>query len=154
MAQKMHMAPETTEPHVCPGGGQPRRFEGCGVRYFADHRTTNRAEFPGRWQAGDGLDEDKVREHAEAHGRAIVAGDLARAAGDLDEGVKAKAPSIMKRLPRPVTASEITSIVAGADAFVVHTRYEGDEGATTVESRWAEVGGRPLIVALDMATGP
>jgi poly(3-hydroxybutyrate) depolymerase len=100
------------------------------------------------------MDEYKVREHAEAHGRAIVAGDLARAAGDLDEAVKDKAPSVMKRLPRPVTASEITSIVAGSDAFVVHTRYTGDGDVTMVEARWAEVEGRPLIVDLDVVPRP
>jgi hypothetical protein len=98
------------------------------------------------------MDDSKVREHAEAHGRAIAAGDLAAAAGDLDESVRAKAPSIMKHLPRPVTASEVLSVEAAADAFVVRTLYTGAEGTATVDARWAEIGGRPRIVDLEVAT--
>jgi hypothetical protein len=96
------------------------------------------------------MNDSTVREHAEAHGRALARGDLAGAASDLSEGARAKAPGIMKLLPRPVTSAEVTSVEPSADAFVVRTRYTGDDGASTVESTWAEIGGRPLIVDLEV----
>jgi hypothetical protein len=96
------------------------------------------------------MNDSTVREHAEAHGRALARGDLAGAASDLSEGARAKAPGIMKLLPRPLTAAEVTSVESGADAFVVRTRYTGEDGAATVESTWAEIEGRPRIVDLEV----
>jgi hypothetical protein len=96
------------------------------------------------------MNDKRVREHAEAHGRAIAAGDLAGAASDLTEDARAKAPGVMKLLPRPVTAAEVTFVEPAADAFVVRTRYTGDDGAATVEARWAEIDGRPRIVDLEV----
>jgi hypothetical protein len=96
------------------------------------------------------MNDSIVRDRAEAHGRAIAAGDLASAASDLDEGARAKAPGVMKLLPRPVTAAEVTSVEAAADAFVVRTRYIGDDGEANVEARWAEIDGRPRIVDIEV----
>jgi hypothetical protein len=96
------------------------------------------------------MNDSTVREHAEAHGRALARGDLAGAASDLSEGARAKAPGIMKLLPRPVTAAEVTSVESAADAFVVRTRYTGEDGVATVESTWSEIEGRPRIVDLEV----
>ena len=96
------------------------------------------------------MNDSTVREHAEAHGRALASGDLAGAASDLSEGARAKAPGVMGLLPRPVTAAEVTSVETAADAFVVRTRYTGDDAAATVEATWAEIDGRPRIVDLEV----
>jgi hypothetical protein len=98
------------------------------------------------------MNDSTVREHAEAHGRAIAAGDFAGAASDLDEAARAKAPAVMKLLPRPVTAADVTSVEPAADSFVVLTRYTGDGGAAVVKATWIEVDGRPRIVDIEVVT--
>lgn len=92
------------------------------------------------------VDEASVREHAQAHGDAVVAGDLRRAGSDLDGEALAQAGGVMKQLPRTITAAELVSVEVAGDAAIVRTRYSGDEGEGTVECRWEDREGRPKIV--------
>ena len=94
------------------------------------------------------VDETAVRQHAEAHGQAVVAGDLRTAGADLDGNALAQAGDVMKQLPRTLTSSEIVSLQDEGDAAVVRTRYAGDEGEAIVESRWQQRGDRPKIVSM------
>jgi hypothetical protein len=96
------------------------------------------------------VDEEAVREHAEAHGEAVVAGDLRTAGGDLDGDALVQAGDVMKQLPRTLTSAEIISLETTSEAAVVRTRYAGDEGEAVVESRWEERGDRPKIVSLSV----
>jgi hypothetical protein len=92
------------------------------------------------------MDEQSVRQHAEGHGQAIVAGDLKTASQDLtEEGMKAGG-SVMPQLPRPVTGAEVQSVESSGDEYVVLIHYRGADKEATVESRWAERDGRPKIV--------
>lgn len=96
------------------------------------------------------MDESVVREHAERHGRAVVTGELAVAVADLSEQVKPKASSVMKRLPSPLSAAEVTSVEPAAEGYAALIRYAGGDDAVVVRSTWAEVDGRPLIVELEV----
>jgi hypothetical protein len=80
----------------------------------------------------------------------VVEGDLGRAAADLTHEAKAQATQVMGQLPRPVTSSEVLEVKADGDEYVARIRYSGEEARATVESRWAELEGRPRIVALDL----
>ncbi|MFN2490313.1 MAG: hypothetical protein ABR529_11370 [Actinomycetota bacterium] len=58
---------------------------------------------------------------------------------------------MMPRLPSPVRRAEVTEVteVSGDDeGYIALIRYVGDDGETTVESRWSERDGRPSIVGL------
>jgi hypothetical protein len=93
------------------------------------------------------MEEEKVREHAEAHGSAVVAGDLAAAGSDLTKEGQAAAGTVMRQLPRPVTGSEVLSVDLTGEQGIARIRYLGDEGAeATVESVWEERNGRPKII--------
>jgi hypothetical protein len=94
------------------------------------------------------VDEQTVREHAQAHGDATVAGDLKRAGGDLTPEAMAQAPGVMGEMPRSLTGAEIASLIAEGDEFVAVIRYIAAGGEAVVESRWAERDGRPKIVNL------
>jgi hypothetical protein len=94
------------------------------------------------------VDEATVRNHAEQHGRAIVEGNLGRAAEDLTDPAKGQAGAVMKALPRPVTGVEVAGVRMEGDEAVVLVRYMGESADTSVESRWADEGGRPMITAL------
>ena len=92
------------------------------------------------------VDEGSVREHAEAHGNALVEGDLRRAGSDLTPEMQAVAGDVMAKFPKKVETAEVVSVEAGGDEAVVRARYGGQGAEVTVESRWAERDGRPKIV--------
>ncbi len=94
------------------------------------------------------MDESIVREHAEEHARATVAGDLKRAGSDLDKSAFAAAAEVMKQMPADLTGHEIGAVRADGDDHVVSIIYRSETSSATVESRWAEHEGRPKIVDL------
>jgi hypothetical protein len=94
------------------------------------------------------MDEETVRQHAEAHGRATVAGDLRAAGSDLTREAVPAAGEVMKRMPGSLSGSAIDSVTAEGDEYVVLIRYSGEDSDAVVESRWAEREGRPKIVDL------
>lgn len=94
------------------------------------------------------MDEGTVKQCAEAHGQATVAGDLKKAGSDLDKGAYGAAGEVMKKMPADLTASEVTETRAEGDECVVSIRYSGATGSATVESRWADRDGVPKIVDL------
>jgi hypothetical protein len=92
------------------------------------------------------VDEVNVRERAEAHAAANVAGDMALAATDLTEEALATIGPVARRLPRPMTGGEVTRVDrAGDDRFVAEIRYFGADSSAVVESTWIERDGRPMI---------
>jgi hypothetical protein len=93
------------------------------------------------------MDEETVRQHAEAHGRATVEGDLRAAGSDLTKDAVPAAGDVMKKMPSSLSSSAIESVTTEGDEYVVLIRYSGD-GDAVVESRWAERDGRPKIVDL------
>ena len=92
------------------------------------------------------MEESSVREHAEAHGQALVDGDLRKAGSDLTPEMQAVAGDVMAHFPRKVATAEVVSVETGGEEAVVRARYAGDDTEVTVESRWAERDGRPKIV--------
>jgi hypothetical protein len=97
------------------------------------------------------MDESTVREHAEAHGRAVVAGDLRTAGSDLTPEAASQAPGVMGKLPRPTTGAEVLEVSMEDDRAVVSVLYKGSDAGTTVISTWVDRDGRPMIV--DLALG-
>ena len=94
------------------------------------------------------MDEQAVRTHAEAHGNALIEGDLRKAGGDLTPEAQAQAPDVMSNFPRKVETAEVLSLDVQGEEAVVQARYSGEGKEVTVESRWGERDGRPKI--LDM----
>ena len=96
------------------------------------------------------MDESTVRESAETHARATVERDYTVAASYLTDDAKANVGEIMKAMPRSLASADVLDVDVSDDAATCRIRYAGGEGATTVESRWQEVEGRPMIVALEV----
>lgn len=96
------------------------------------------------------MDESSVKQHAEAHGNAVVAGDLRTAGSDLTKEAAAQAPAVMGKLPRPATAAEILKVESSGDTTVVHILYKGPDSEATVVSTWADRDGTPKIVNLEL----
>jgi len=96
------------------------------------------------------MDEQTVREAAETHAQATVERDYGTAGSYLSDEMKARAGEVMQAMPKPLTASEVVSVEESGGAFTARIRYSGDEGATTVDSRWEDVDGTPTIVGLEV----
>lgn len=94
------------------------------------------------------MDEQAVRTHAEAHGQAMVDGDIKRAGSDLTPEAQAQAPDVMSNFPRKVETAEVVSLDVQGEEAIVQARYSGEGKEVTVESRWGDRDGRPKI--LDM----
>ncbi len=92
------------------------------------------------------MEEAKVREHAERHGKSVERGDMAAVASDLIEDLHPQLPVIGQILPNPCTKAEVLSVEPGEDHAIVHIRYSGDDKTVTIRSRWEERGGTPMIV--------
>jgi uracil DNA glycosylase superfamily protein len=122
-----------------PSHGGARAFRE-GLRRIAAHDGWERSP----------MDETTVREAAETHARATVERDYETAGSYLSEDMKTAAGEVMRAMPRPLTGSEVLSVEESGGSYTARIRYTGDEGATTVDSRWAEVDGSPTIVGLEI----
>ena len=96
------------------------------------------------------MDENTIRQHADAHAQAVVAGDLRKASSDLNDAAKQQAPTVMKSLPRPTTSASVEDVTTEGDAVVARILYAGTDSKATVASRWVEENGRPVITSLEI----
>ena len=94
------------------------------------------------------MDEARLREEAEAHGRATVEGNLKAAGSVLDKEAYGPAGQVMEKMPKPLESSEVGSVELQGDEALVQIRYAGGGDEIVVESRWAEREGSPKIVGL------
>ena len=120
-----------------PSHGGARAFRD-GLRTIAAHDGWERSP----------MDETTVREAAETHARATVERDYETAGSYLSEEMKAAVGEVMRAMPRPLTGAEVLSVEPSDGTYTARIRYSGDEGATTVDSGWEDVDGRPTIVSL------
>jgi hypothetical protein len=93
------------------------------------------------------MDEARVRECAEEHAKAVERGDLPAITADFIPELHEAVPEIAKSLPNPVNTGEVLSVAVEDDHATVQIRYTGDAGNVTIQTRWEDRGGRPLIVA-------
>jgi hypothetical protein len=93
------------------------------------------------------VDEAQVRQHAEEHAKSVERGDLAAVTADFIPELHEAVPEIAKSLPNPVNTGEVLSVEDKDDHAVVRIRYTGSEDTVTIQTRWEDRDGRPLIVA-------
>lgn len=96
------------------------------------------------------MNETEVRKHAEGHAQAMAQGDMARAALDLTEEARAKAPGVMKSVPREIDGAEVTTVAQAGALWIAHIVYRGEGRATTVASSWEDRDGKVMIIDLEV----
>jgi hypothetical protein len=94
------------------------------------------------------MDEQQVRERAEALGSALVAGDIERATSDFSKELRQHLGEVLMLLPLPSTEATIESIerAGGGAAYAVVLRLVGETEEVMVQTRWKERDGRPTVV--------
>lgn len=92
------------------------------------------------------MDKEVVRSYAEAHARAVIAGDMKRSALDLLEECIPQAVEVMKQMPDNVVRANVEVVGREGEEWRVRIVYTGEGGACTrVESCWVERNGRPMV---------
>ena len=94
------------------------------------------------------MDEQAVRERAEAFGEALVAGDVDRAIGDFSPELRRNLGEVISLLPLPATESVVESIEHSGSGENVVLRLTGESDETSILTRWKARDGRPTIIEL------
>ncbi|CAN5644604.1 hypothetical protein BH20CHL7_BH20CHL7_12080 [soil metagenome] len=92
------------------------------------------------------MDEQAVRDHAQAHLDALLAGDIDRAIQDLSRELHRNLGEVMAMLPLPLTAADIESVTMGGSSYTAVLHLVGETEESRLETRWKERDGRPTII--------
>jgi hypothetical protein len=103
------------------------------------------------------VEEQTVREHADAYCDALLAGDIERASQDLSNELRANLGQLVAMLPMPLTSAEVESIERTASGFRAVLHLVGETTETRLETRWKDRDDKPVSVEVshltDAATG-
>jgi hypothetical protein len=92
------------------------------------------------------MDEESVRERAQAFGDALVAGDVGRAIEDLSNELRRNLGEVLALLPLPASEATVESVEYGGSGYNVVLRLLGEGEAVQVQTRWKDRDGQPKIV--------
>jgi hypothetical protein len=92
------------------------------------------------------MDEQAVRERAQALTEAIVAGDVDRAIQDFSPELRRNLGEVISLLPLPSKEGAIESIAQGGSSYVVVLRLVGESDEVQIQTRWKDRDGRPTVV--------
>jgi hypothetical protein len=92
------------------------------------------------------MDEQSVREHAQAYCDALQAGDVGRAAQEMSRELQANLGPLVAMLPLPLTEATIESVDMAGTAYLAVLHLVGEEGSIRLQTRWKERDGRPTVV--------
>jgi hypothetical protein len=92
------------------------------------------------------MDEQAVREHAQGHIDALVAGDVDRALQDLSTELRSHPGELMAMLPLPLTTAEVEAVDKAGSGYTAVLHLVGETDETRLETRWKDREGRPTIV--------
>jgi hypothetical protein len=93
------------------------------------------------------MEEQDVREHAEALCAALVAGDIGRATEDFSKELRQNLGEVLALLPLPSSAATVESIDrGGGSGFIVVLRLVGETDEVLIQTRWKERDGRATVI--------
>jgi hypothetical protein len=92
------------------------------------------------------MDEEDVREHAQALCAALVAGDVDRAITDFSKELRQNLGEIIAMLPLPASEATVESIEHSGAGFNVVLRLVGETDEVLIETRWKDRDGEPTVV--------
>ena len=92
------------------------------------------------------MDEQSVREHADAFCAALVTGDIEQASQELSNELRSNLGQMVAMLPMPITKATIETVDRTASGFRLVLQVIGETSETRLETRWKEREDRPVIV--------
>ncbi len=98
------------------------------------------------------MDQQIVRDRAEAFSAALVAGDMDQAAADLSRELSTNLGSLVAILPLPLTDATVELVEVGGSGYVAILHLVGEQAEIRLQTRWKDRDGRPTIVETSHVT--
>jgi len=92
------------------------------------------------------MDEQSIREGAQAFADALRAGDIGEAAKTMSPELQRNMGPIVAMLPLPLTGATVESVEMTGTGYLAVLHLVGEESAIRLETRWKERDGQPTIV--------
>ena len=92
------------------------------------------------------MDEQTVREHAEAVCGSLLAGDIGQASQEMSRELQSNLGPVVAMLPLPLTEATVESVEMTGKAHVAVLQLVGDGGTVRLETRWKDRDGKPTMV--------
>jgi hypothetical protein len=92
------------------------------------------------------MDEEVIRQHAQAMCDALVAGDIDRATEDFSKELRQHLGEVLSLLPLPSSEAAVQSVAHAGSGFDVVLRLVGESEEVLVQTRWKDRDGRPTVV--------
>lgn len=92
------------------------------------------------------MDDDVIREQAQALCDALVAGDIGVATEHFSPELRRNLGEVLALLPLPSREATVQSVERGGSGFDVVLRVAGETEEVLVQTRWKDRDGRPTVV--------
>jgi hypothetical protein len=92
------------------------------------------------------VDEQAVRDRAQAVCDALAAGDIDRATEDFSPELQRNLGEVLGLMPLPASTVDIDSVARGGSGYNVVIRLVGDTDEVLIQTRWKDRDGQPLMV--------
>ena len=92
------------------------------------------------------MDEQAVREHAQALCDALVAGDVDRAIEVFSKELRQNLGEVIQLLPLPASEATVESVEHGGAGYNVVIRLVGETEEVLIQTRWKDRDGQPTVV--------
>jgi len=92
------------------------------------------------------MDEQDVRDRAEAVCAALVAGDVDGAIEAFSDELRRNLGEVLALFPLPATDATIESVERGGSGFTVVLRLVSETDEVTLQTRWKERDGRATLI--------
>ena len=92
------------------------------------------------------MDDEAIREHAQALCDALVAGDIDRATEDFSQELRKNLGEVLALLPLPSSEAGVHSVDRGGSGYDVVLRLVGETEEVLIQTRWKDRDGRPTMV--------
>lgn len=92
------------------------------------------------------MDADLVRQHAQAHCDALLAGEVDRAAEHFSQELRAHLGQLISQVPLPLAEATVQSVEPGGKGYVATLRLVGENETVLLQTRWKDRDGQPTIV--------
>lgn len=92
------------------------------------------------------MDEQAVREHAQAQCDALLAGDIDGATAQLSNELRSNLGHVVALLPLPLTAATVDTVERTGTGYLAVLHLVGETDEVRLQTRWKDRDGRPTIV--------
>ena len=93
------------------------------------------------------MEEQDVRDRADAMCAALIAGDIDQATVDVSDELRRNLGEVIALFPLPATEATVASVErGGSSGFIAILELVGETETVQVQTRWKERDGRPTII--------